>query len=361
MSLTRTYEEPARCKLCGNLKLVKGSSCCEDCWHLTCACCGRWEDGLRRRSAQSTDSRASASDSLSNDLWECSTCASLPEQAQRRRAQLAVALRRSSFRVWHGWRNQDHARNNPPVTQPARVRDWLRVGDLDDAWALSQGQLAGWGITAVLTLCADRVPEPDREALQAGFAAQGVKWRVIDAQDNWRYDIVRDNLPEAVEFVRPIRDSGGCVLVHCHHGVNRAGAVSVGLLMLLERLPLLQAAGEVIRNRGSVLNNKVFQVQLVRLATEENLLGPEPQEEEAALAPAATWKTRDATRLVRLISVAMRTGLMEAQCDSQGFTLAEWEEWYSLRNPAEQKFMADRAQSVREVFACSRGIPCGSS
>ena len=64
------------------------------------------------------------------------------------------------------------------------------------------------------------------------------------------------------------------MLVHGYGGINRAPAISVALMLLLDRLPLCISVRFVVSNRGKVLSSRRFRAQLVQLAGDEGLLGP---------------------------------------------------------------------------------------
>ena len=58
--------------------------------------------------------------------------------------------------------------------------------------------------------------------------------------------------------------------------MNRSGAIVIALLMLLERMTLLDATAEVVTKRGFVFSNESSRRQFVILATQEQLLGDVP-------------------------------------------------------------------------------------
>lgn len=209
--------------------------------------------------------------------WECTACADLSGPEREELGKLSHILDSFSFNIWgRAARREDGycppVRMDVPVPQPADVAPWLCVGDLDDAWALVDGCLSDRGITAVLTLCKDRLVDADRARLAAGMEKAGLRLLVLDARDRAHFDIfgqASDILRKAIEFAGHARQGGGRLLVHCFGGVNRAGAISVALLMLVDRMPLLQAAEAVVGKRGRVLSNRGFRRQLVQLASRE--------------------------------------------------------------------------------------------
>ena len=153
------------------------------------------------------------------------------------------------------------------------------------------------------------------------------------------------------------------MLVHCYGGVNRAPAISVGLIVVLDRLPLCIAVRLVVSSRGKVLTNRRFRAQLVQLAGDEGLLGPMNDASFLCNGPApviprgfgtvppASWNTSDGTWLLELALLSLHTGRGEEQLDSKGYTLRQWEKWYEKKgSKAEVDWMAVRAQAVRQSW-----------
>ena len=172
------------------------------------------------------------------------------------------------------------------------------MGDLHDAECLVDGSLRDRQIAAVITLCPEDMSVEARESLAKGLSAKDVRHYELFARDDATYDLVGDAVLRAVEFVRPHYARGEPVLVHCFGGVNRAPAVGVALLMILDRLPLRIAVRTVVTKRGKVLTRRPFRAQLVQLAETQGLLGPMndssflgPAPVIARTVPPASWKT----------------------------------------------------------------------
>ena len=161
------------------------------------------------------------------------------------------------------------------------------MGDLHDAECLVDGSLRDRQIAAVITLCPEDMSVEARESLAKGLSAKDVRHYELFARDDATYDLVGDAVLRAVEFVRPHYARGEPVLVHCFGGVNRAPAVGVALLMILDRLPLRIAVRTVVTKRGKVLTRRPFRAQLVQLAETQGLLGPMNDSSW----PPASWKT----------------------------------------------------------------------
>ena len=213
-------------------------------------------------------------------------------------------------------------------------------------------------VRGVVTLCPGDMSREGRESLVKGLAAQKVRHCQIFALDDDTYNLVADALPSALDFVQHFKARGEAVLVHCMGGVNRAPAICVGCLMLLERLPLCISVRIVVTNRGKVLTRRQFRAQLVKLASEKTLLGPmddksfldpDPAPVIPGTVPHASWETSDDTRLLPLVLLSFQTGLGEEQKDSKGYTLRQWEEWYKHNGFSDHLvWMTARAKRVRQ-------------
>ena len=211
-------------------------------------------------------------------------------------------------------------------------------------------------VRGVVTLCPDAMSHEARESLAEGLAAQKVHHCEISARDDDTYDLVAGALPSALEYVQTFKAKGEAVLVHCQGGVNRGPAISVALLMLLDRLLLCNAVRIVVTNRGKVLTRRQFRAQLVQLAYTERLLGPmtdvsflDPAPAIPGTVPPASWETSDGTRLLQLVLLSFQRGRGEEQLDSKGYTLRQWEEWYKHNGFSDHLvWMTARAKRVRQ-------------
>lgn len=149
---------------------------------------------------------------------------------------------------------------------------WLggKKDALDMAWQTDVG------IGAILNMASDDFDPPE------GGYPDGMKMSRIPAEDA-EYALIPGHLPEAFEFVKtclsevPIQP----ILLHCMQGLNRSGAIAVACVMLLQRLPLLDAYFLVSRVRCDVVNNPHFQEQLITLAHCNDLLCPAHEVEKA--------------------------------------------------------------------------------
>ena len=214
--------------------------------------------------------------SIDDWIWHCAVCDSLstPTLQEHLVAVDRIICHESSFYVWSDVANTStseeivQAKAKLPERQPARIRSWLYVGDLHDAELLSSGKLQDIKIAAVLTLCPNDMSREYSNSLSQGLHTHGVLHQcIIDARDDKTYDLVAHAVPKALEFVQLFYDRGDPVLVHCYGGINRAPAISVALMLLLQKLPLCDAVRLVVSCRGKVLTNRRFRAQLVQLAS----------------------------------------------------------------------------------------------
>ena len=313
--------------------------------------------------------RLCSTDASVDCIWHCSVCdLLLTSHLQQHLVAVDRICREALFYVWSEVpsictaEEVKKAKANLPVPQPALIRPWLYVGDLHDAQLLSSGRLQDTKIAAVLTLCPDAKSRESSYSLFQGLDTHGVRHCEIDARDDKTYDLVAHAVPKALEFVKQFYERGDPVLVHCFGGINRAPAIAVAFMLLLERLELCISVRLVVRNRGKVLTNRRFRAQLVQLAGDEGLLGPMNDASFLCNGPApvipqglgtvppASWNTSDGTWLLELALLSLHTGRGEEQLDSKGYTLRQWEEWYKKKGSKAEDWMAVRAQAVRQSW-----------
>ena len=145
---------------------------------------------------------------------------------------------------------------------PAQVTDYMYIGGYKDAenWQ----NLRRLGITHVLNMAAMRKTCVNPYPPQSGV----VGYEAFDADDHEMYNVMQ-HYPRAKAFIDRARWSGGKVLVHCAMGVNRSGAMCCAYLMTEQKMGLLDAMRQLKRARGTVLCNRGFQKQLLRLAKQK--------------------------------------------------------------------------------------------
>lgn len=161
-----------------------------------------------------------------------------------------------------------------PGEQPARILDWLFLGDLADATdlgLLEQRQIQGvlnligwWELEALL---------PEGTDLEILFSHYDIEYKEADSEDRLFVDIIATSWPSAERFLQRCRDEGRKVLVNCQAGHNRSACIMICWLMARENFSLLGALEHVQRLRGTVLSNHGFRLQLVRLALQLGKLG----------------------------------------------------------------------------------------
>jgi len=160
-----------------------------------------------------------------------------------------------------------------PGDQPAKILDWLYLGDLKEA--MNFDLLASKGITAVTNLInwwelSSRLGDVDLEGL---YASHGIVYQEEDSEDRLFFDMIKNSWPVTEEFLSTCRDEGRCVLVNCYAGHNRSACMVVCWLVVHEHLSLLEALDQVLTKRGPILSNHGFRLQLVRLALQLQRLG----------------------------------------------------------------------------------------
>eukprot|EP01063_Lacrimia_lanifica_P003000 TRINITY_DN11617_c0_g2_i1.p1 TRINITY_DN11617_c0_g2~~TRINITY_DN11617_c0_g2_i1.p1 ORF type:complete len:300 (+),score=114.20 TRINITY_DN11617_c0_g2_i1:95-994(+) len=121
------------------------------------------------------------------------------------------------------------------------------------------------GVTAIVNCCPSTV---DSSTFHPEAA-----YLPVDADDDPRYPII-SHARDVVDFItRHLEEHPRPrVVIHCYGGINRAGATSVGFLMVGRGVPLLEAVRTVYRKRPIILSNVAFREQLVRLAHKCDLL-----------------------------------------------------------------------------------------
>ena len=149
----------------------------------------------------------------------------------------------------------DYSEPDLPVTIMPGL---LLLGDKFAAWDLEL--LAAHRITHILNAADGTAKGP------IDHSSAGLSYAQLDAEDDIATDVIASHFAEASEFIERARKDDGVVLLHCHAGINRSGALAMAYLMLSERLPLLEATRLLASARGTVVQNGSFRIQLLRLA-----------------------------------------------------------------------------------------------
>ena len=157
--------------------------------------------------------------------------------------------------------------------QPTEFSDWLVCGSAEHAADIAT--LRKLRVRAVLN-CA---PSACRdEELESRYSAEGIVYGEVDAYDWEGYPLFELHLAAAKAFCdehspkAPVgfRDR---VLLHCESGVEQSAALSLALLMVKQRQPLLAVVRAAWERRPYILaTNASFREQLVRLALARGLL-----------------------------------------------------------------------------------------
>mmetsp|Transcript_23110 Transcript_23110/g.41341 ORF Transcript_23110/g.41341 Transcript_23110/m.41341 type:complete len:498 (-) Transcript_23110:95-1588(-) len=124
------------------------------------------------------------------------------------------------------------------------------------------------GIGAVLncapSVCADPV---------AKYNKARILYAEIDAQDDRSFQLIKECLKPASEFISAAHRDRGCgVLVHCMAGINRSAALAIGYLLVRDRPNLFTLFSACVSSRPSILQNPSFQLQLCELANMHGLM-----------------------------------------------------------------------------------------
>eukprot|EP00929_Paragymnodinium_shiwhaense_P122853 TRINITY_DN9605_c0_g2_i1.p1 TRINITY_DN9605_c0_g2~~TRINITY_DN9605_c0_g2_i1.p1 ORF type:complete len:1202 (+),score=251.55 TRINITY_DN9605_c0_g2_i1:125-3730(+) len=161
-----------------------------------------------------------------------------------------------------------------PGKQPAKILDWLYLGDLYEATDIDK--LRRRGVDAVLNLVSwwELVAKlPEDMNLPHYFSEHSIDYNEVDSEDRLFYDMVESSWPEAEQVLKRCHAEGKHVLVNCHAGHNRSACIVVCWLVVHEGMSLCDAISLVLSRRGIILSNHGFRLQLVRLAAALDRVG----------------------------------------------------------------------------------------
>ncbi len=175
-----------------------------------------------------------------------------------------------------------------PRDLPVEILPHLLLGD-----KRSCSLIEAFGITHVLNVAGKAARTPESSKL-------GERYKELNGHDEEGYDMLAHQ-PEASAFIRAAHAANGRCLIHCQAGINRSGALACAELMLHERLPVLEAVNRCKAARGTILTNHSFGEQLVRLAKQTDLLGPEPTLPPGATAPPKKPPRKSAAQALRKV------------------------------------------------------------
>merc|ERR1712038_615755 len=154
------------------------------------------------------------------------------------------------------------------------------------------------GITHVLST--NSMCDESKKTLQKLVANTGMKHYLVSGEDEEDYDMIQNHWDECLAFLKSVKeDENAKVVVHCVAGINRSGLIATAALVVLERMPLLDAVKLVKSKRGYVLSNNSFRKQLACLAAKEGLLGEKPEGFSDQPLPFDTISSTSTTKKVR--------------------------------------------------------------
>ena len=183
---------------------------------------------------------------------------------------MAAALE-ASFIPWcSSWRHStlgeiSAAKAAMPVPQPAKVAEWLYLGDVHDLLLVAESHRA-IGFAGVLSLCPESMRQVGSADKIGELRSFGCAHQDVAASDSMGFDMISEAMPAAISFARPFFERRAPLLVHSCRGINRAAFVAVTLLIVLEEMRLTEALRVVAASRGAVLTNRSFRAQLLDIA-----------------------------------------------------------------------------------------------
>eukprot|EP01062_Namystynia_karyoxenos_P071833 TRINITY_DN675_c0_g2_i1.p1 TRINITY_DN675_c0_g2~~TRINITY_DN675_c0_g2_i1.p1 ORF type:complete len:378 (+),score=118.33 TRINITY_DN675_c0_g2_i1:90-1136(+) len=121
------------------------------------------------------------------------------------------------------------------------------------AFAKSKQLLEEHGITHILSLTRQRVPEEVRSAFN---------WKQIQVSDTPQTSIAH-TFEAAFGHIEAAKEAGGKVFVHCRAGVSRVSCVTIAYAMKSQKIKLREAYLMVKRARPVANPNKGFLAQLI--------------------------------------------------------------------------------------------------
>eukprot|EP01063_Lacrimia_lanifica_P025022 TRINITY_DN32816_c0_g1_i1.p1 TRINITY_DN32816_c0_g1~~TRINITY_DN32816_c0_g1_i1.p1 ORF type:complete len:365 (+),score=131.01 TRINITY_DN32816_c0_g1_i1:56-1096(+) len=146
------------------------------------------------------------------------------------------------------------------------------------AFAKEEPRLRGLGITHVLSLTRQRLPDEVRRRYNC---------KQISVSDTPQTSIAHV-FEDAFQHIEDARKAGGKVFVHCRAGVSRVSCVTIAYTMKTYRMTLKEAYLRVKRTRPVAHPNKGFLMQLAEY--EKHLFGPQAQGVDMHALPYALWE-----------------------------------------------------------------------
>jgi predicted protein tyrosine phosphatase len=185
---------------------------------------------------------------------------------------------------WAWFKKMQHIVESPPANAapaqlPLEILPWLYISDLSNL--RDTKRLVEMGITHVLSVNA---MQPTRLAdLSDRLRTEQIVHQHVPGRDEYGYDMIEQHWATCFQFLESVfvqykanNASQKKVVVHCLAGINRSGLIVAAAHMVLTRTPVLEVVRNLVHQRGSVLWNRSFQMQLCVLAAREGLLGEHP-------------------------------------------------------------------------------------
>ena len=104
------------------------------------------------------------------------------------------------------------------------------------------------------------------------YQRQSIAYLELDARDDREFQLLRECLGRAREFIEGSHADGRGVLVHCTTGVNRSATLAIAHLLIRDRRCLFDLFRDCVRARPTIVKNESFQHQLCALASRNGLL-----------------------------------------------------------------------------------------
>jgi len=220
-----------------------------------------------------------------------------------------------------------------PGEQPARILDWLFLGDLADATDLEL--LDSRGIGAVLNLIGWwelQALLPEGTDLVSLFGQHDVEYSEADSEDRLFFNIVDISWPSCERFLEKCRAEQRKVLVNCQAGHNRSACMVVCWLVQREGYTLLEALEHVQGLRGTVLSNNGFRLQLVRLALKLDRMG----EPARAFRPLVENASGDLGKIINRKRLSVK----------YGHNSKDWSNWSQVRYQRHSSIISDEVNGL---------------
>lgn len=190
------------------------------------------------------------------------------------------ALRDGSVLDWKVGLNAEQVmeQQRAQIDLPVEITPTRYLGNCQCAHDLQKLQTLN--IRRVLNMAG---PTATPSAVVDAYAANGIAYKVICAQDEEDYPLMDKHWEEAHAFINQGNNDGNKekVLVHCVAGHNRSALVVAARVLVTNNddatTNVIDAVRHLRKQRGNVaLQNGGFQEQLVAFARHHNCLGPAP-------------------------------------------------------------------------------------